>query len=236
MVNPFDIGIIEEIYSSIDRTSSQVKMNWLYRPEQTKLDEASFFNKDLTLVYWTGIRTNVDIIYVQNKCEVVKSKSTDIWSKKFYFDEFYDVSRCITGTLPPEAEKYVSLSSPEKKYHKNKLKGLDIFAGAGGFSVGLEESGIIETKWAIEWNKDAANTYKSNHQETLIFVEDSNVLLKKILDADKLKKNARHSGQNLPKRGEVDVIFGGPPCRGRLKGNSHYQKGALLLRRKLFKG
>ena len=40
MVNPFDIGIIEEIYSSIDRTSSQVKMNWLYRPEQTKLDEA----------------------------------------------------------------------------------------------------------------------------------------------------------------------------------------------------
>ena len=37
---------------------------------------------------------------------------------------------------------------------------LDVFAGCGGLSIGLEQSGVAVTKWAIEWEKDAAKAFK----------------------------------------------------------------------------
>jgi BAH domain/C-5 cytosine-specific DNA methylase len=43
-----------------------------------------------------------------------------------------------------------------------KLRGMDIFAGAGGLSIGLDKAGAVETKWAIEFSSAAARAFKSN--------------------------------------------------------------------------
>ena len=94
------------------------------------------------------------------------------------------------------------------------LKVLDIFAGAGGFSHGLDAAGQFQTKWAIEWDKGAAEAFKLNKPNASVFCEDCNVLLKIIKAADAKNEPAVYNNQVLPKKGDVDVIVGGPPCQG----------------------
>lgn len=75
---------------------------------------------------------------------------------------------------------------------------LDLFAGAGGLSLGFEETEQFEVAAIVENNKNAARTYINNHPG-LTNYED-------ILTADfsKIKKDC----------GKIDVVIGGPPCQG----------------------
>ncbi len=84
-----------------------------------------------------------------------------------------------------------------------QLSVLDLFAGCGGLSVGLEQVGL-DVRWANEYWAPAAQTYSLNHPRTVVFQDDANCLLKRMLDGD----------SSLPRRGEVDVVVGGPPCQG----------------------
>jgi hypothetical protein len=43
-----------------------------------------------------------------------------------------------------------------------KLRGMDIFAGAGGLTIGLDQAGAVKTEWAIEFSSAAALALKSN--------------------------------------------------------------------------
>ena len=52
-------------------------------------------------------------------------------------------------------------------------KVLDIFAGAGGLSLGFLQTNRFEIVAAFENNKAAQATYKINHSETVLY---SNVL------------------------------------------------------------
>ncbi len=74
---------------------------------------------------------------------------------------------------------------------------IDLFAGCGGLSLGFMKDGYTVEK-AVEYDAKIANTYKMNHPEVDVIVEDI--------------KNIDHSG--LFKRGDADVIIGGPPCQG----------------------
>ena len=47
-----------------------------------------------------------------------------------------------------------------------KIRALDLFAGAGGFSYGIESAGV-EVIAAIEFDEKIATTYKLNHPHTL---------------------------------------------------------------------
>lgn len=75
---------------------------------------------------------------------------------------------------------------------------LDLFAGAGGLSLGFEETEQFEVAAIVENNKNAARTYINNHPG-LTNYED-------ILTADfsQIKKDC----------GNIDVVIGGPPCQG----------------------
>lgn len=75
---------------------------------------------------------------------------------------------------------------------------LDLFAGAGGLSLGFEETEQFEVAAIVENNKNAARTYINNHPG-LTNYED-------ILTADfsQIKKDC----------GKIDVVIGGPPCQG----------------------
>ena len=52
------------------------------------------------------------------------------------------------------------LAARSTSLHCTKLRGLELFAGAGGLSAGLEQSGFVDTRWVVEWMTSAAMTYK----------------------------------------------------------------------------
>lgn len=77
---------------------------------------------------------------------------------------------------------------------------IDLFAGAGGLSLGFNKAGF-KNLLSIEFNKIFAETYKKNFPEHNLIVDDiKNVTKEQIYDIIKDKK--------------VDVIIGGPPCQG----------------------
>ena len=41
-----------------------------------------------------------------------------------------------------------------------KLAAMDIFAGCGGLSCGMHRASAAETKWAIEYERPAAEAFK----------------------------------------------------------------------------
>lgn len=90
------------------------------------------------------------------------------------------------------------------------LKILDLFAGAGGLSLGFEKTEQFEVAAIVENNKNAAKTYLRNHPGLKNY-ED-------ILKADfqKIKNEC----------GDIDVIIGGPPCQG--FSNANRQRRQLI--------
>lgn len=79
---------------------------------------------------------------------------------------------------------------------------LDLFAGAGGLSCGLEMSGF-KSIWSNECVPVYAETYRKNNPKTEIVIDDiQNINTHQIRKSLELKK------------GELDLIVGGPPCQG----------------------
>lgn len=75
--------------------------------------------------------------------------------------------------------------------------GVDLFAGAGGLSLGAELAGVNVIS-AVENDIYAAETYKFNHPETFVFNQDI--------------KSVNHIF--LAREQHVSILFGGPPCQG----------------------
>jgi len=73
------------------------------------------------------------------------------------------------------------------------IRVLDVFAGAGGFSLGFKEMVVA----AIENHPHVVRSYLYNFPDVMVFAED----VKRI------------SGRTIAEAvGEVDVVIGGPPC------------------------
>ncbi|KAF9473771.1 S-adenosyl-L-methionine-dependent methyltransferase [Pholiota conissans] len=104
----------------------------------------------------------------------------------------------------------------------SKLIGLELFSGAGGLGTGMNLSGFVETKYAVEISPSAAKTYVKNHSDTIVYCQDSSSLLKHAIihssNPEKTIPLLSLDGQTycppLPdKHAQVDFIFGGPPCQ-----------------------
>jgi DNA (cytosine-5)-methyltransferase 1 len=76
---------------------------------------------------------------------------------------------------------------------------LDLFAGCGGLSLGLQQAGFRIVA-AIESDKWAADTYQHNHRGVEVARSDI-----RALDSDFLAQTYR---------GQIDLVVGGPPCQG----------------------
>lgn len=76
------------------------------------------------------------------------------------------------------------------------------FAGCGGSSLGYSMSGFHE-KLAVEWDQNAADTFRLNFPNVPIYQGDiTNLSVDEVLRMTKLKP------------GELDVFDGSPPCQG----------------------
>ena len=83
-----------------------------------------------------------------------------------------------------------------KKYYS-----IDLFAGVGGISLGLEWAGFT-TLFANEFDQSIGEAFQKNFPSTNVLIDDiRNINFKKLSDQFSVKK-------------DVDLIVGGPPCQG----------------------
>lgn len=78
---------------------------------------------------------------------------------------------------------------------------VDLFAGAGGFTLGFQRAGFAHESRAVEWDPDSADTLRLNFPESKIVEAD-------VRDVDLSCIQA-------------DVVVAGPPCQGFSKLNRH---------------
>ena len=89
----------------------------------------------------------------------------------------------------------------QSKAPANKFASIELFAGAGGLAIGLEQAGF-NTIGLIEFDKDAADTLKKNRLQWNIVHDDiANI---SVLDLE---------GFFNIQKGGLDLLSGGAPCR-----------------------
>ena len=84
----------------------------------------------------------------------------------------------------------------------NDFKILDLFCGAGGFSYGMHRNEHFKTVVALDFNAEAANTFKMNMPEA------------DVITGDITKKEVRNQVLEKSRKAQVNMIIGGPPCQG----------------------
>lgn len=79
---------------------------------------------------------------------------------------------------------------------------LDLFCGAGGLSWGLHKNSSFKTMVALDFDENAANTFKKNMPSAEVVVGDIT------------NKAIKDKVVTLAKERKVNMIAGGPPCQG----------------------
>lgn len=87
---------------------------------------------------------------------------------------------------------------------------IDLFAGCGGLSLGFIQDGYT-VKRAVEFDPHIAETYRKNHPEVDVIVDDI--------------RNIDESG--VFQKGDADVIIGGPPCQGFSMAGARIREGFI---------
>ncbi|CAG7872344.1 unnamed protein product [Brassica rapa] len=227
----------------------EVIVRRFYRPEDTPLEKA--YSSNIQEVYYSE---DVHILppgAFEGKCEVRKKHDMPLRNDYLTLDNIFFCE------MPVHIKPKFSTIKDDTLLRNQKGKGiegetdydelpkemrlatLDIFSGCGGLSKGLEQSGVSETKWAIEYEEPAGQAFKQNHPESTVFVNNCNVILRAIMEkcgdkdeclstteanelAAKLDEEQKLA---LPLPGQVDFISGGPPCQG-FSGMNRFQEGS----------
>ena len=105
------------------------------------------------------------------------------------------------------------------KLKSKDLTFIDLFAGCGGLSLGLEQAGFFPL-YVNELNKDALETYLINrdrhyrHLRDCFFSNDIKDVIYKKNFFNKLFKDLEVEFGRDFKEHSIDVVAGGPPCQG----------------------
>ncbi|KAL3524578.1 hypothetical protein ACH5RR_012950 [Cinchona calisaya] len=238
--------------------STQVKLRRFFRPEDISEEKAYcsdireiYYSEETHILTVETIEGKCE---VRKKHDLPSAEVPAIFDHVFFCEHLYDPSKGSLKQMPSqikliyssrnhsddddarrkkkgkckEGENDLGVEKLNLTSEENYLTTLDIFAGCGGLSEGLQQSGVSVTKWAIEYDEAAGDAFKLNHPESLVFINNCNVILRAVMqkcgDADDCistpeaaelaMKLDEKEIKNLPLPGQVDFINGGPPCQG----------------------
>lgn len=94
-----------------------------------------------------------DHFYVDCKSDADRPRSSEEF-EQLSLKSFHTCDACVALRQEQLAERQglVDVHPP--------LRGLELFAGAGGLSTGFDESGYVKTMWAVELGASACLTYE----------------------------------------------------------------------------
>ncbi|MES2304972.1 MAG: DNA cytosine methyltransferase [Gemmatimonadota bacterium] len=100
----------------------------------------------------------------------------------------------------------------------DKLTFIDLFAGCGGMSLGLEQADF-QPVFVNELNPDALETWMRNRREIAPWIEEYGLSVNDVRKLTKHSKALHDLQAKLDtelgiKAGEIDLLVGGPPCQG----------------------
>ena len=101
----------------------------------------------------------------------------------------------------------------DEKSSKSKAIAIDLFAGGGGLTVGLQRAGFSVLA-AVEIEKHASATFTANHPETKTFKQDIRTIKGSDLEA------------STPD-GTIALLGGCPPCQGFTSLTAKYKRSDL---------
>ena len=108
----------------------------------------------------------------------------------------FEIKANIDTTPIPQVPK----TKPTGKAGNQKYNFVDLFAGAGGFTIGFQQAGMTPLLGA-DFNKNAAETHEKNYPDIPFLKGDLSARDVQSVLFDKLSK-------------EVFCVVGGPPCQG----------------------
>ncbi len=112
----------------------------------------------------------------------------------------------VRFVFPPSGR--VRIRMPERQFGHPSARGfkvsdvptfVDLFAGVGGLTAGLERSGWTNLLAVERW-ADAVETYRANFPGHDVYSDDI-----KLLSTSELSRRVA---------GDIDLVAGGPPCQG----------------------
>lgn len=112
--------------------------------------------------------------------------------------------KAMKRTLISDQDKSTLVSTA---HSKKPITAVDLFSGAGGFSLGALNAGV-DVCGALELNKTAAATYAANIQRKN--GKKVPLICKSILEIAPQEAMAEWGLHE----GECDIVVGGPPCQG----------------------
>lgn len=106
-------------------------------------------------------------------------------------------------------DEYSIINNSKIEIKENELTMIDLFCGAGGFSVGAKWAGF-KSVMGVDYLKPAIETWKLNHPDAISILGD-------------IKKLTGNELKEMLNGIEIDLITGGVPCQGFSRSNRKHK-------------
>lgn len=116
-------------------------------------------------------------------------------------DNEFDLFKPVVGGKQLFKKILIRRIAPMKE-RPTKFNILDLFCGAGGLSWGLDKNPFFKTTVALDFDEQAADTFKKNMPYAEVVVGD--------ITSPEIKSRI----VSLAQESGVNMIVGGPPCQG----------------------
>lgn len=138
----------------------------------------------------------------RRQCILVGNAVPPLLAKVIGKSIIFHIKKNKSKRIKKTKNTFLNLGKIKKtKKNNNKYNFIDLFSGAGGFTIGLERSGL-KSILSADFNHDCSNTHK-NYAPHVPFMQ-----------VDLSKKQNQKKVFEFTKEKKIFCIVGGPPCQG----------------------